>query len=109
YPAAGRVEQRCVRPGRIAVGNLLKSRRCRGESPRQIMRLRRYKIDAVQQTRVRMQQARIVQDRERFIKMPVVYFKFRKLQKSRGSGRRIASCASQIGKQSPGSLSAACP
>ena len=56
-----------------------------------------------------MQQARIVQDRERFIKMPVVYFKFRKLQKSRGSGRRIASCASQIGKQFPGSLSAACP
>ena len=78
------------------------------ESPRQILRLRRQKVDPRQQSRLGAQQACVVQNCECFIKMAVVDFEFCKLEKSRGNSRRFDPCAPQICKQLPGSLSAAC-
>ena len=49
------------------------------ESFRQILRVREQKLDLGLQSRLRMQQARIIQNGDRFIEIPLIQFKLRKL------------------------------
>jgi hypothetical protein len=50
------------------------------KSFRQILRLRGQQVDPVHQQRVRMEQARIIQDCNRLIEMPVLRFELREVQ-----------------------------
>src|SRR6266853_55697 len=72
---------------------------------REILRLRREKIDLIEQLRFRMKHVRIIQNRNRLFEMSIFQFQLCKLQQSRRERRRFYLAVAQIVEQLPSSIS----
>ena len=97
-PAGGRIEKRNLCQWRPGTRNLFKIRGSFAKSFREVLRLRGKEIDVGKQRRRGMKRARVIQNRNRLIKVFVLDLESCELDQSRSDGLRFDPRVTKICK-----------
>ena len=78
------------------MSDLFKGRRSRGKSFREILRLSGEQVDSIKQRGLWPQRASVIQNRDRLVKISILYFELRKLHQSRRDRRGFYFAPAQL-------------